>query len=249
MIVDPEFERERQTIQTRLGDDKKLATLTSEWVSLAQTRQYSYNFDWLGLPIIQYPQDMVAMQEIIWRVQPNVIVETGIARGGSAIFYASLLELIATCGGGEGQVIGVDIDIREHNRRAIVSHPLSKRVTLIEGSSTAQDVIELVQAEIPNGSRVLVCLDSNHTHDHVLDELRAYGPMVSDDSYMIVFDTLIEDLAPEAIGERSWGPGNNPHTAVQAFLNENTDFAIDAAIANKLQITVARDGFLKRLSQ
>jgi cephalosporin hydroxylase len=220
--------------------------LTSDWVLRAQTLRYSYNFDWLGVPIIQYPQDLVALQEIVWRVRPNVIVETGVARGGSVIFYASLLELIAACGGDEGRVIGVDIDIRDHNRRAISAHPLSKRIALIEGSSTEPEVVGRVQEKIADGSRVLVCLDSNHTHDHVLAELRAYAPMVSVGSYAVVFDTVIEDLPSEAIGVRPWGRGNNPRTAVRAFLRDCGDFVIDDAIADKLQITVARGGYLRR---
>ncbi len=247
MTVDQEFDRLRHAQIDAIGRDERLGELTGQWLSRAQQRQYSYHFDWLGLPIIQYPQDIVAMQEIVWSVKPDLIVETGIARGGSVIFYASLLELLAICGQSDGSVLAIDIDIRPHNRAAITEHPLARRVEMIQGSSIDEDIIAQVRQRAEGKDRVLVCLDSNHTHDHVLRELRAYAPLVSVGSYIVVFDTLVEDLDATAIGDRPWGKGNNPKTAVWAFLAENDGFEIDRSIHDKLQITVAPDGFLKRI--
>ena len=210
--------------------------------------QYSYNFSWLGRPIIQYPQDMIATQEIIWTVQPDLIIETGIAHGGSLIFSAAMLELNAACGGSaDAQVLGVDIDIRAHNRAAIEAHPMSKRVTMIQGSSIAPEVIEQVRAAARGKQRVLVMLDSNHTHDHVLAELEAYAPLTSVGSYCIAFDTVVEDMPAEMFPDRPWGPGNNPKTAVWEYLKSHPEFEIDKRMDQKLLISVAPDGYLKRV--
>ena len=210
--------------------------------------KYSYNFSWLGRPIIQYPQDIVAMQEIIWRVNPDLIIETGIAHGGSLIFSASMLELNAACGGPQNaEVLGVDIDIRAHNREAIEAHPMFKRISMIQGSSIAPEIIEQVKAKASGKQRVLVCLDSNHTHDHVLAELQAYAPLTSVGSYCVVFDTIIEDMPDEMFPDRPWGPGNNPKTAVWEWLKTNTEFEIDRQTDYKLLISVAPDGYLKRV--
>jgi len=210
--------------------------------------KYSYNFSWLGRPIIQYPQDIVAMQEIIWRVNPDLIIETGIAHGGSLIFSASMLELNAACGGPQNaEVLGVDIDIRAYNREAIEAHPMFKRISMIQGSSIAPEIIEQVKAKASGKQRVLVCLDSNHTHDHVLAELQAYAPLTSVGSYCVVFDTIIEDMPDEMFPDRPWGPGNNPKTAVWEWLKTNTEFEIDKQIDHKLLISVAPDGYLKRV--
>lgn len=247
MTIDPEFDAQRRTQIDAIGNDQELGDLTKAWVSKAQERQYSYHFDWLGLPIIQYPQDVVAMQELVWSIKPDLIIETGIARGGSVIFYASMLELMSICGQGEGSVLAVDIDIRDHNRKAIEEHPLAKRVEMIQGSSIADDIVAQVAAKAEGKQRVLVALDSNHTHDHVLAELEAYASMVSVGSYIVVFDTLVEDLSDAAVGERPWGKGDNPKTAVWEFLKQNDNFEIDRSMHEKLQITVAPDGFLKRI--
>jgi cephalosporin hydroxylase len=210
--------------------------------------QYSYNFSWLGRPIIQYPQDIIAMQEIIWSVKPDLIIETGIAHGGSLIFSASMLELNAACGGpADAEVLGVDIDIRAHNREAIESHPMFKRISLIQGSSIANEIIQEVQEKAVTKQKVLVCLDSNHTHDHVLAELNAYAPFVSKESYCVIFDTIIEDLPETMFHDRPWGPGNNPKTAVWEYLKNHPEFEIDKSIQNKLLITVAPDGYLRRI--
>ena len=203
--------------------------------------KYSYNFSWMGRPIIQYPQDIVVMQEIIWNVRPDIIIETGIAHGGSLIFYASMLELL----GGDGKVIGIDIDIREHNKREIEKHPMFKRITMIEGSSVDKSVIEKVSGYAQGKKSILVCLDSLHTHDHVLRELEAYSPLVSLGSYCVVFDTIVEDLPNEYSADRPWGKGNNPKTAVWEFLKKNRRFVIDKGFENKLLITACPDGYLK----
>ena len=202
--------------------------------------QYSYNFRWMGRPIIQYPQDMIAMQEILWDVRPDLLVETGIAHGGSLIYYASLCELM-----GHGEVLGIDIDIRAHNREAIQAHPMFKRIHLLQGSSTDPAIVAQVNA-MAAGKKVLVVLDSNHTHDHVLAELRAYAPLVSVGSYCVVFDTVVEDLPPGLYPDRPWDIGNNPKTAVHEYLREDDHFQIDRDIEAKIQITVAPDGYLRR---
>lgn len=247
-MVDQSFEAERQSKIGAISVDPALNELTWRWVGRAQELGYSYNFDWLGLPIIQYPQDIVAMQELVWAIKPDLIIETGIARGGSAIFYSSLLELNALCGGPQdAEVVAIDIDIRAHNRAAIEAHPMARRLTMIEGSSVDQGVVAQVQDRARGKRRVLVCLDSNHTHEHVLHELRAYAPLVTPGSYCVVFDTLVENLPEEAIGERPWGKGDNPMSAVDAFLLENGDFEIDHARHGKLQVTVAPRGYLKRV--
>lgn len=203
--------------------------------------KYSYNFSWLGRPIIQFPQDIAAVQEIVWRVKPDLIVETGIAHGGSLVLWASLLELI----GADGLVLGIDIEIRPHNRLAIEKHPLAQRIQMIEGSSIDPAVLEQVYQVAVGHQRVMVVLDSNHTHAHVADELQLYSPLVRRGSYLIVLDTVVEDMPPDFFVERPWGPGNNPKTAVWEFLKHNDRFEIDREIEEKLLITVAPDGYLR----
>ena len=210
--------------------------------------KYSYNFSWLGRPIIQYPQDMMAMQELVWAVQPDLIVETGIAHGGSLIMYASLLELNAACGGPpDARVVGVDIDIRAHNRAAIEAHPMHRRISMIEGSSVDPAVVAQVGDAAAGRQRVLVCLDSNHTHDHVLAELQAYAPMASVGSYCVVFDTVIEGLPAGMFPDRPWDPGNNPRTAVHEYLKAHPEFEADRRVEDKLMISAAQGGYLKRV--
>jgi len=207
--------------------------------------QYSYNFTWMGRPIIQYPQDMIAMQEIIWEVKPDLVIETGIAHGGSLIYYASLLELI-----GNGKVLGIDIDIRSHNRKEIEKHPMFKRIKMIEGSSIDNNTVNEVKQIAKNKEKIIVCLDSNHTHEHVLRELELYAPLVSLNSYIVVFDTIVEDL-PEGYfsQKRPWGIGNNPRTAVDEFLKNDDRFIADETIDNKLLISVTPKGYLKRIKK
>jgi cephalosporin hydroxylase len=235
-----------EEVQTQ-GKSQELKNATQTWINQANAHKYSYHFEWLGRPIIQYPQDIVAIQELIWSIQPDLIIETGIAHGGSLILSASLLELNAACGGNQdAKVVGIDIDIRDHNRSAIEEHPMFKRIEMIQGSSIAPEIVAQV-AELANGKkRVLVFLDSNHTHDHVLAELRAYAPMTSVGSYCVVFDTIIEDLPEDMFPDRPWGKGDNAKTAVHQYIGDNDNFTIDKAFNDKLLITVAPDGFLKR---
>jgi cephalosporin hydroxylase len=243
------FRRENLESIARLGADKELAEKSMGWMRHANSLRYSYHFEWMGRPIIQYPQDIVAMQELIWRIQPTLIIETGIAHGGSLVFSASMLELNAACGGPAGaKVLGIDIDIREHNRKAILEHPMARRIEMIQGSSISDDVIRKVRARAEGEERVLVCLDSNHTHEHVLAELEAYAPLTSAGSYCVVFDTVVEDMPAEMFPDRPWGPGDNPKTAVFEYLKSHPEFEIDRSIDHKLLISVAPHGFLKRLS-
>lgn len=245
--------RERITAQ---GRNKPLRKAARAFVDESADAKYSYNFEWLGRPIIQYPQDIVAMQEIIWRVKPDLIIETGIAHGGSLVFSASMLAILDQIDGSTSLVaerakprrfvLGIDIDIRPHNRAAIEAHPLAERIRLVEGSSISREVIDVAANAAGSVKSVLVCLDSNHTHDHVLAELQAYAPMVTPGSYCIVFDTLIEDQPENSYPERAWGRGNNPRTAVQEFLAQQSDFAIDDEMDSKLLISVAPQGYLRR---
>jgi cephalosporin hydroxylase len=234
-------ERKQRILQN--GMNKTLKKAANEFNVQSNKSQYSYNFSWMGRPIIQYPQDMIAMQEIIWEVKPDLIIETGIAHGGSLIYYASLLELI-----GEGEVLGIDIDIREHNRKEIESHPMYKRIKMLQGSSISNEIIDQVKNFAEGKKSVLVCLDSNHTHEHVLSELNLYSSFVTLGSYIVAFDTIVEDL-PEGYfsQKRPWGVSNNPKTAVEEFLKGNSDFAIDYSIDQKLLISVAPEGYLKKI--
>lgn len=227
-----------------LHNDHDVQALSRIWLREITRHKYAYNFRWMGRPIIQFPQDMMAMQELIWQIKPDLIIETGIAHGGSALYYASLLELV----GGDGYVLGIDIDIREHNRAEIESHPMSKRLQMIQGSSIDPATVRQVTEHAHGKERVLVILDSNHTHAHVLEELRAYSPLVTPGSYLVVYDTLIEDM-PEDLQalDRPWGVGNNPKTAVREFLKGNDRFEVDQRLVNKLLITVAPEGYLRCL--
>lgn len=203
---------------------------------------YSYNFNWMGLPIIQYPQDIVALQEIVWETKPDLIIETGVARGGSVLLFASLLELV----GGNGVVVGIDIDIRKHNRKRIVEHALSHRIRLIEGSSIAPETVEHLEHFIEGKKRIMVSLDSNHSHSHVLKELEMYTPYVTSGCYCVVFDTVIEDMPAGSFPDRPWDKGDNPKTAVRLFLEKNDHFFIDKELEQKLLVTAAPSGYLKR---
>lgn len=244
--MDPieEFNKEKSNNILKLKNDKVLNELGNRFLVETAPNKYSYNFAWMGRPIIAFPQDMIAMQEVIWEVKPDLIIETGVAHGGSIVYYASLLELI----GGNGIVIGIDIDIRKHNREMIENHPMFKRIKLIEGSSLDLNVVDEVKQIVSNRKKIMVCLDSNHTHEHVLNELKLYAPMTTTGSYCVVFDTVVEDMPSDYDWNgRPWGKGNNPKTAVWEFLKLNGDFVIDSSIDSKLLITVAPGGFLKRI--
>ena len=235
-----EFEKINNDNIKLMARDKSLSKISKKWFQDSYKYEYSYHFKWLGRPIIQYPQDMVAIQELIWNVKPDLIIETGIAHGGSLIFSASILELI-----GNGNVLGIDVDIREHNRIQLEKHKMYKRINIIQGSSVDKKVVEKVYDFAKGSERVMVFLDSNHTHDHVLKELKIYSPLVTKGSYLVVFDTVIEDMPSKFFFKRPWDKGNNPKSAVYEFLKTNDRFKIDNDIQNKLLITVAPDGYLK----
>ena len=251
------FEKEVNERISAISLNAELKSRGYEFLKASLLPQYSYNFSWMGRPIIQYPQDMAAMQELIWQVKPDLIIETGIAHGGSLIMNASLLAMLDYCDAIEAgesidpnkpkrRVLGIDIDIREHNRKAIEAHPMSNRIDMIQGSSIAPDIIEKVIQYAKGYKRILVSLDSNHTHQHVFEELKAYAPLTTKDSYCVVFDTVVEDMPAEMAGNRPWGPGDNPKTAVWEYLKTHPEFEIDKSIQHKLLITVAPDGYLKR---
>lgn len=253
------FNEEQEARINENGNNRELKDNADAFTKASIAAMYSYNFSWLGRPIIQYPQDIVAMQELIWQVKPDLIIEAGIAHGGSLILSASMLALLDYCEAAEAgkrldpkaserRVLGIDIDIRAHNRAAVEAHPLSHRIDMIEGSSIASETIAQVHKIAKGYQRVLVCLDSNHTHDHVLAELEAYAPLTSLNSYCIVFDTVIEDLPREMYPDRPWAPGDNPKTAVKKYLETHSEFIIDKAIDNKLLISVAPDGYLRRVA-
>jgi cephalosporin hydroxylase len=265
-----EFNEQIKANITGLGDDRDMKDLTRIWLRDTLKHQYSYNFSFLSRPIIQYPQDMVAMQELIWKIKPDLIIETGIAHGGSLILSASMLALLDYCDAVEAgisldpkmthrRVLGIDIDIRAHNRSAIEAHPMSHSIDMLEGSSTSPEIIDQVRKIASQHKKILVCLDSNHTHAHVLAELEAYAPLVSQGSYCCVFDTIIEDLPTSIFSDRPWGKGDNPKTAVWEYLRlleaegrtaadgDHLHFEKDLSIENKLLVTVAPDGYLRRI--
>lgn len=253
-----EFEQEVEGRLSAMVVNATLTSAASTFMHASTLPKYSYNFFWLGRPVIQYPQDVVAMQELIWAVRPDLIIETGIAHGGSLILSATMLALLDMCDAIESgasidpkkskrKVLGIDIDIRAHNREAIEAHPLASRIRMIQGSSIAPEVVERVRQTAKDYERILVCLDSNHTHDHVLAELESYAPLTSVGSYCVVFDTIIEDMPAEMFPDRPWGPGDNPKTAVWEYLKTHPEFEIDKSIQHKLLITVAPDGYLKRI--
>lgn len=222
------------------ADDELQASARATFLGTCR-HQYTYNFSWLGRPIIQYPQDIVAIQELIWQVKPDLIIETGVAHGGSLMLSASLLELI----GKPATVVGIDVEIRPHNRQAIEAHPLMKRIRLLEGSALDARIVGQVKEMSQGAKAIMVFLDSNHTHEHVRQELELYAPFVTKGSYLVVFDTVIEDMPLDAFPNRPWGRGNNPKTAVREFLKTNPRFVVDKEIEQKLLLTVAPEGYLK----
>lgn len=236
------FTKRNEKMIKQMGKDTKFIKKSHQWFLHSLKHEYSYHFEWLGLPIIQYPQDIMAYQEIIWDIKPDLIIETGIARGGSLVLSASMLQLI-----GKGQVLGIDVDIRKENLKKIETHFLKKRIKMIQGSSIDENIIKQVKKIAKNKKKIIVVLDSNHTHEHVLKELENYSQFVKKGCYLIVFDTIIEDI-PQRITKktrRSWGKGNSPKSAVKEFLKKNSRFVIDTKIDDKLQISVAPNGYLK----
>ena len=258
MNSNEQFQRDVASNIEGLRADVDLQALSRIWIREITPHRWAYNFSWLGRPAIQFPNDAWAMQEIIWQVRPDLIIETGIAHGGSLIFSASMLALLDLVDAASAnitidpkiskrKVLGIDIDIRPHNRVAIEQHPLSSRIQMIQGSSISAEVVDRVNEIAKGYSRILVCLDSNHTHDHVLEELKAYAPLTSVGSYCVVFDTIIEDMPESFFPNRQWGVGNNPKTAIREYLKTHTEFQIDQNVHHKLLITVAPDGYLKRI--
>lgn len=258
--MDPykQFKQECSNEIEAMGRDTSLTERSLQWLTHANEHKYSYHFEWMGRPVIQYPQDMVAVQELIWQIKPDLVIETGIAHGGSLILSASILALLDLSEAIEKKevldpttskrkVLGLDIDIREYNRQAILEHPMSSRIEMLEGSSTDPSIVSKVH-EIASGyNTILIFLDSNHTHDHVLEELECYAQLTTPGSYCVVFDTVIEDLPESMFENRPWSKGNNAKTAVWEYLKTHPEFEIDHSIQNKLQITVAPDGYLKRI--
>jgi len=235
------FDEQCKLNAARMASSQDINDLTMDWICKTALHKYTYNFKWLGRPIIQFPQDMFAMQEIIWDIRPDLIVETGIAHGGSLIFYASMMELL----GDDGVVVGIDIDIRKHNRTEIENHRMFSRISMIEGSSVDAAVVKEVYRLAEGKKKVMVALDSNHTHEHVLRELQKYSPLVKKGSYIVVFDTIIESMPIDSFPDRPWNKGNNPMTAVHEFLKSTDRFVVDKETENKLLITVAPMGYLK----
>jgi len=256
---DKQFNQERLARLADQSANLQLKELSQHFFNLSFSHKYCYNFEFLGRPIIQYPQDMVAMQELIWELKPDLIIETGIAHGGSLIMSASMLALLDMCEAvktatmfnpreSQRKVLGIDVDIRTHNRIAIEAHPMSSRIEMIQGSSIDPEIVQRVEKIAKGFDRVLVCLDSSHTHSHVFAELTAYAPLATVGSYCVVFDTVIEEMPIDLFPDRPWAPGNNPRTAIREFLKTHPEFDVDKSIPQKLLITSARDGYLKRVS-
>jgi cephalosporin hydroxylase len=237
-----QFEAARRDAAARMAADDAIAADALALNIAADRYDWSYQWRWLGLPVIQMPPDVVALQEIIWETRPQLVIETGIARGGSLVLSASILELA-----GEGTVLGIDIDIRAHNRAAIEAHPLARRIRMLEGSSVDEAIVAEARSAAAAVERVMVILDSDHTHDHVLAELRAYAPLVTVGQFLVVADTFVEDIPPQKHRPRAWGPGNNPATALRAWLAETDGFEPDPFVNAKLLLTASPGGYLRRV--
>lgn len=242
--LDHDFAKRAHADVQQMVVDTEFCETSSNWMRQSVIHRYSYNYRWMGLPIIQYPADIVAMQELIWKIQPQRIVETGVARGGSLAFYASMLQAI----GRQGRVVGVEIELSDENRELILNHSTAESIDIVDGSSTDPEVVAKVDQLVSGFDPVLIVLDSHHGHQHVLDELKLYSKFVQKDSYIVVFDTIIEELPPDSFADRPWGKGNNPKTAVIEFLKQDQRFQIDQSFNDKLLLSVCRDGFLRRVS-
>jgi len=240
--VEQFFSERKEDIQQMI-EDEELFSKSLDWMRHADDYKYTYNFTWLDRPIIKYPNDIVVMQEVIWDVKPDLIIETGIAHGGSIVFSASMLELL----GGDGQVLGIDIDIRDHNRDRIENHPMYDRIDMVEGDSTSEEVVETAAEYASESETVMVFLDSNHTHDHVLSELEHYSELVTEGSYIVLPDTFIEHFPEGYYDDRPWDVGNNPMTALREFLDGNDEFEVDELKSFKSMISEAPNGYLKKV--
>ena len=239
-MKDKKFDERNKKFEKTMYKDVEFKKLSQRWFDISLKYEYPYHFTWLGRPIIQYPQDILIIQELIWEIKPDLVIETGIARGGSLIFTASILELI-----GKGNVIGIDVDIRKHNREEIEKHPMFKRIKMIEGSSIDKKIVKKIFKLAERKKKILVLLDSSHTHSHVLEELKSYSPLVNKGSYVVVFDTVLEDMPKNSFPNRPWDKGDNPKTAVKEFVKKSNRFKIDVDIERKLMITSNPSGFLK----
>lgn len=239
-MKDKKFDERNKKFEKTMSKDVEFKKLSQRWFDISLKYEYPYHFTWLGRPIIQYPQDILIVQELIWEIKPDLVIETGIARGGSLIFTASILELI-----GKGNIIGIDVDIRKHNREEIEKHPMFKRIKMIEGSSIDKKIVKKIFKLAERKKKILVLLDSSHTHSHVLEELKSYSPLVNKGSYVVVFDTVLEDMPKNSFPNRPWDKGDNPKTAVKEFVKKSNRFKIDVDIERKLMITSNPSGFLK----
>ena len=241
-MIDKKFELRNNRFIKKMINDDELKKISGKWFYKSFNYEYPYHFTWLGRPIIQYPQDIIGLQELMWKIKPDLIIETGIARGGSLIFSASILEMI-----GKGKVIGIDVEIRKQNKIEIQKHRLFKRIIMLEGSSLDEKIVKKVYRLARGKKKILLLLDSFHTHDHVLRELNLYSNLIRKDNYILVFDTIIEDMPKNMFPNRPWGKGNNPKTAVKEFLKINKNFKLDRKMEEKLLITSCPNGLLKRI--
>ena len=248
------FYEKRQAKRADPSSYSKLKELSKDFLIESFKSGYSYEFDWLGMPIIQYPEDICRVQELIWELEPDCIIETGIARGGSLTLSASILALLDLRDQKVGQtlknrkVFGIDIDIREHNRVRLEKHFLADYMELVQGSSIDTNVFENIEKSVGSFKTIMVFLDSNHTHEHVLSELNLYSNLVTKGSYLVVFDTVAEFIGVNVMENRPWGVGNNPMTAVNAFLQQNDNFVVDLSLNNLTTISCNQRGFLKKIS-
>ena len=244
--LDPlaQFYSERAANINAMGHDEELRIKSLNWMLHADNYKYTYNFTWLGQPIIKFPNDIIVQQEIMWKLKPDLVIETGIAHGGSIIFTSSMMEIM----GIDGEVVGIDIDIRQHNRILIEEHPMAKRIIMYEGSSTSEEIVESVRKHAIGKKCVMVVLDSLHSHQHVYNELKAYAPLVTVGSYCILPDTFIEFFPKGYYSQnRPWDVGDNPYTAMKQYLEETDMFEVDHNLTNKAMITETIDGYLRRI--
>jgi cephalosporin hydroxylase len=242
MFIREDLETDKRKNARAQSQDQALRDVARDFIIRSDKYGYGYQWTWLGLPIIQMPQDIVLTQEIIWETKPDLIIETGIAWGGSVALYASMLQLI-----GKGKVIAVDLNLMDHVTAQIMRYPFSNRIHLYKGSSTDPAIVAKIKAHVEPGQSVMVLLDSNHTHDHVLQELNLYAPLVTKGQFLVVSDTVVEDIPPQGHRPRGWGPGNNPKTALQAFLKEHKDFDVDPYVNGKLLLTYSPSGYCRRI--
>ncbi|MDG1286926.1 MAG: CmcI family methyltransferase [Rickettsiales bacterium] len=246
MTEDPikQFLDERHADIVKMGQDEELRQKSLEWMHHADKYKYTYNYSWMGRPVIKYPNDMMIQQELMWALKPDLVIETGIAHGGSIIFTAAMMEMM----GIDGEVVGIDIDIRKHNRDAIEAHPMMKRITMYEGDSVSSEMVEKVRAHTEGKKCVMVILDSLHSHEHVYKELQAYADMTTVGSYCVLPDTFIEFFPKGYYSDtRPWDVGDNPYTAMQQYMSEVNHFEIDKSLTHKAMITETIDGYLKRV--